>query len=86
MPGLRKRLHILHEDMQKEMPGSACCFFNLPGSPASQEMGLTMHTILENPAFFDHKIEGKSVCGWLFDAMNGEVYDLGMNLFSLAGS
>ena len=72
--------------MQKEMPGSACCFFNLPGSPASQEMGLTMHTILENPAFFDHKIEGKSVCGWLFDAMNGEVYDLGMNLFSLAGS
>ena len=78
---IQRGLRELMKTMQREMPGSGLYFFDLPSSdPTADEMGLTQHTILENPATFDNRVDGVSVAEWLFRAVNGRVETIGAAL------
>ena len=77
----QQNLKLLYEQMKQQMPGFGCFFFHLPsGDPATDNIGLTKHTILESPLQFEHTVEGETISSWLWKAVNDEVKQIGVNL------
>lgn len=50
------------------------------GEPQVDSLGLTCHCFLEDERFFSYKVEGKSVCDWLWNSMNGKTEQIGLKL------
>lgn len=53
---------------------------NITGDPQFDSLGLTCHCFLEGESFFDNKVDDKSVCEWLWNAMNGKIEHIGLRL------
>ncbi len=81
---LEKRLQEIYSQMKEEMKGVGCFFFSIPtGNPEKDALGLTKHTILESPLQFEYKVEGKTLSEWLWNAVNGQVEQIGVNLLKV---
>ena len=48
--------------------------------------GGTIHTAVREPYFYLHHKEGKSMAEWLHDAVNGNIYSVGLDLLGLQRS
>lgn len=70
--------------LSESIPSVGLYIFNIPiDAPEYEGLGLTKHCILEDAHFFEHREDGKSVCEWLRNALDGRVEKKGLGLLGL---
>lgn len=66
--------------LQEEIPTCGLYIFDTPMQGAPEECHFTMHTILMDNALYDLKIDNVPLLVWLWQAVNGDVKRLGLDL------
>ena len=77
----QKNLQCMSRDIQREIPEAGLFFFDSLGFPGTDpEDHLTQHCILQLPSAFEQAVEDKSAADWLWNAVNGRIEKIGLNL------
>lgn len=74
----QKNLQKMVVGLQEQVPG--CGIFLWDDVWDNEKEALTMHTILISHHFFTDRAGNGSICGWLTDAIGGNVYSRGLEL------
>ncbi|QLG40510.1 pectin acetylesterase [Paenibacillus sp. E222] len=75
-----KDLKEMVDALKSEIPGIGIFLFDNPiGEMYSESMGTT-HTLIHDPEFYRPVKHGTSLRDWLWSAVNGNVYDAGLDL------
>lgn len=78
----QKNLSLMCEQLQREIPECGLFFFDLAIPGTSEEDHLTIHTVLMEPTVYEPLCGTVTVMEWLWQAVNGNVQKIGMELLS----
>lgn len=77
----QKRLKEMCSQLTESIPEVGLYIFTGPmDAPGYDDDCLTLHCALNNPYLFDYQEEGKTICQWILEAMDGSVQRLGLSL------
>ncbi|MBR2811188.1 MAG: hypothetical protein IKD69_07395 [Solobacterium sp.] len=67
------------KEMKETIPQAQFYLFDCP-QKSQKNTGLTKHCLLQDPVFYEYRIDGISCAEWIKEAISGRHEDIGMNL------